>query len=369
LNAAGHDQDIGEGAAYGAAFGAGGQVAGEVVSKVASGVAGKVGRALGINRKPTVPTNEGLTKRGHDLYEESESHGLMITPAATSRLKSTVTSKLADEAYHPGLNPELKATLEDLDRVITGGNVTLKGLDTHRQLLANAKGSTNPQTRRLAMKYNEKLDDFLDNLADSDVIVTKAGGNKTDAIKALREAQKTWAQKRKDDMIEEALYKAGNNSSATHSGGNVDNAIRQQFRAILANEKKRRSLSADERKAMELIVRGVKGERLLRTLAKLSPNGSGLMAVLQMGGIGAFGPGALVAPGVGIPAKMAAEKLTPSRVNQLRDVVRAGGNAAATRAAPNAAQLLAQSQRGAIGRTLGLGGMVASPARADEEQY
>jgi hypothetical protein len=291
-------------------------------------------------------------------YDAADNAGVILKPTAVQRLAKEVQDDLAEFGYMPELQPKVGAFLGRLN-TMANDNVTLKGVDQLRKAAGLMGKSLEPSEREIARQIIKKIDKHLDDLDPRDILPGK-GVDMRGGVSALKEARRLWGMQRKAEMIEEAVEKAANNAAAAHSGGNIDNALRQQFRSILNNPKKSRGLSRDERAAMELIVRGVKGERLLRTLAKLSPNGNGLMAILQMGGIGALGPQALVAPAVGIPAKMAAERLTPSRIDQLSRVVRAGGDAASTRAAPNAAQRLAQSQRDALARALGIGGLVAS---------
>lgn len=356
LNAAGHDQDVGEGAKMGAIFGAAGNALGEGAAKVVDKVAGGIGRVAGVNRAPQIMTTEELKAASRAAYQAADDAGVIVKPTAMQRLAKELEDTLGKGGYAPELSGEVDAVLRHVNR-ISQGNVTLEGVDILRQVAGAARGSQNANTRRLGEMIADKVDDFLENLNAGDIL---AGGNRTQGVRALQEARRLWASAKKSEMIMKALEDAKNQAAAAHSGGNIDNAIRQQFKAILKDAKKSRGLTKDERAAMLLIVRGKTGEGLLRSVAKLSPNGSGLMAILQLGGVGALGPAALAAPIAGIGAKTIADSLTPARVEQLSRIVRAGGNASATQAAPNMVQRLARQNSGALTLPLTVGGIVGS---------
>lgn len=356
LDAAGHDRDIGEGALYGAAFGAGGNLLGEAAAKTAGKVAGA------FNTKPVIMSLDELKAASRSAYDAADNAGLVLNPSAMQRLTAKVQADLASKGYHPKISPEIGATLDELGS-LSQKAVTLQGVDVLRQIADGAAGAPNAKTQMLGKAIKGHIDGFLDNLNHSDVLM----GNAREGIKALKEARRLWASVKKTQMIQEAIERAKNNAGSSYSGGNGDNALRQQFRAILNNPKKAAGLTRDEKALMTLIVRGVKGEILLRTAAKLSPTGSGLMTVLQAGGIGLIGPAALAAPAIGVPAKMIADRLTPGRVDRLSELIRAGGSASATQAAPNAVQRLAQAKRQALTMPLTSGGIVLNQGAAAED--
>jgi hypothetical protein len=95
----------------------------------------------------------------------------------------------------------------------------------------------------------------------------------------------------------------------------------------------------------------------MRLLGKLSPQGNGLMMMLH--GVGGYASGGATLPMavVGAGAKAVADSATPRNVEQALRVVRAGGDASATRAAPNALQRLSRSERETLSKLLTLGGI------------
>ncbi|MBS7698603.1 hypothetical protein [Chelatococcus sp. YT9] len=341
LNALGHGEDVSDGARTGAIAGAAGNVLGEGASKALGAIAGR------FNKTPDVPSLDALRAGADDAYRASEKAGVVVKPEAVQRLSSEIKGALAEKGYLPRLQPKVAAVLDELDKVAEG-NVTLKGVDVLRRVANAAKTDVDPSTKMLGGDIVAKIDGFLDNLNLNDVLT----GNRTEGVKALQEGRKLWSQVRKSEMIDEAMEKAALQAASSGSGANVDNAIRQQFKSIL-NSKKGRNLTADERAAMMEVVKGGSMQNLLRLFGKLAP--TGVVSTGLSTGIGSLLGGAIGAaavPVAGMAAKTAADAITPRNVDQLSRIVRSGGSAAATQAAPNAVQRLASSEREALSRLL-----------------
>jgi hypothetical protein len=200
-----------------------------------------------------------------------------------------------------------------------------------------------PSEKALGNMIIEKIDDFIANARPGEVLA----GNSKDAAKAISEARNMWGRMRRSEQVADAIGKADLRAASTGSGGNADNATRQNIRRLL---EKGRGFTADEKAAMEKIVRGSPGQNALRLAGKLSPQGNGLMAALGIGGtmvnpmIGAASLG-------GMAAKTAADGMTQANVKALQDIILAGSKSAAT-GSKNAAQRLAEAKREAIARAL-----------------
>lgn len=350
LNALGHDQDVGEGAAWGAAGGALGNVGGEAIAKGVGKVAGA------FNKKPNLPDTDELFRRGEAAYQRADQAGLVVKPEGVQKLATDIKTMLAEKAYDPALAPKIKVVLDRLDE-LSQGNVTLKGVDTLRKI---ATAKVNPQNRyegELSGEVKRRIDDFLDNLDASHVLM----GNRTEGVRALKEARSLWAQARKSDMIDEAIERATLKTQSTGSGGNINNALRQEFRSILRNPKLSAGLTADERAAMYDIVRGTDTQNLARLVGKLSPQGNGLMMTIH--GVGALESGGMTLPAaiVGGGAKAFADKATHNNVYALARIIQNGGTNPAVQ---NAIQRLAQSEREALARILTAWGVQSSGSAA-----
>lgn len=254
-------------------------------------------------------------------YKSADDAGVIIKPDAMQRLSQTIKDDLAEFGYTPAMQPRMKAALDELDRV-AGDNVTLKGADILRRVANAAKMDADPSTAALGSKFIDRVDDFLDKLKPGDILA----GNKTQGVKALQEARKLWTQARKSEIIETAIRNADLKAGASGSGGNINNAIRAEFKNILTNPKRAKGFTPEERKAMSAIVKGTTTQNLLRLIGKLSPSGNGLMLLLHGTGGIATGGATIPLAAAGAGAKALADRATQTNVGRLGDIVRSGGN-------------------------------------------
>lgn len=338
LTALGNDQDVGEGAAYGAAGGILGNVAGEAISSGVSKVAGA------FNKKPKIPQLDEIRTAAKAAYDKADEAGVIFNPQGIQRLSSEVKGKLTDFGYDPALQPRIKAVLSRLDD-LSEGNVTLKGMDTLRKVANNARMSMDPSEQMIGGRVIESLDDFIENVKPGEVLA----GDATKGSAALKEARELWSRVRKTETVEKALEGAKLDTSASGSGGNIDNRTRQVLKPIL---KKTKGLKPDEKAALEKVIKGTPTQNALRLAGKLSPSGNGLMTMLHLLGGSATSGATLPLAAAGYGAKAAADNMTDKNVQQLVKVLLAGGDASATKAAPNAIQRLSQSKREALARSL-----------------
>lgn len=355
LSAAGHDQNIGEGAATGAAIGS---IAGPLVE----GAGALINRFLPKGQLPA-PLPKDVTKAaGNAAYARADQAGVTIRPEGLQRLSGDLNKSLYELGYHPALQPKVGVALGELDNMLTPSadgvptNVTLKGLDILRRMAGAAKSDADPSTRLMGGTVVGKIDDFLDSLKDNEVL----SGNRTEGVTALREARALWQTMRKTETIDDAIEAATNNTGVAGSGGNIDNNIRQQFRTILNSKTRRLGWTNDELDAMRTIARGTSAQNLARLVGKLSPSGNGLSLILHVLGA-ASGTGAATIPAavVGTGAKMVGDRATQANVNNLGALVGLGGDASRLAAAKQAAERLPAPERDALARLISALGVTA----------
>jgi hypothetical protein len=337
LTAAGNDQNLGTGAALGAAGGAAGNLIGE-------GISAGVGKVAGMfNKKPPIPSMDELNALKTAAYEKADQAGVVYTPDAVSKLSGNIKQVFADRGFLPANEPGAAAVLNQIDN-LQGQNVTLKGLDTLRKMAGNAYIQGNKSNNALTSEIINQIDNLMTSPGSKDVLM----GDAQAGMQALSQARNLASRTIKAEKIGEAMSKADLRASSTGSGGNVDNATRQNLRRIL---EKPRGYTPDERAALEKVVRGTPTQNALRLAGKLSPSGNGLMAALGIGGT-MVNPMVGLASLGGMGAKTVADSMTGMNAQQLLNIIAAGGNASAAQAAPNAIQRLAQSERIPLSRLL-----------------
>jgi hypothetical protein len=339
IDALGNDRDVKTGAVVGALGGMGGSIIGDTVSNVAS-------KILPAKTASKVPSLEKLHKAADDAYKASDKAGVMIKPDVAKRILANAQQRLTQFGYHPQNHPGVKVALDELQR-IASGNFTLKGIDVARQVTRGGYTTTNPKNNAALEIVVDEIDDAINGLTPNDVIM----GKSKEGVDALRKARELWTRVRKNEAFVDAVESARLRAASTGSGGNVENATRQELRRFVDPKIKsgQKNWTPDEAAAIKEIVQGTLTQNTLRLAGKLSPQGNGLMAALGVGG-------AMTNPVLGVPALggLAAKHLADRGVQQgiqaLDELIRAGGSRAQLQAAQATLRSLSQAQREAIAR-------------------
>jgi hypothetical protein len=221
------------------------------------------------------------------------------------------------ENISPERHPLAYSTLVDLEKKGPQA-LSLTQLDQLRQVIRlDLVDSGSKAEAEFGRRFIQSIDDFIENASPTSI----SGVTGQTADYAIRTARKANTILRKSERLQDALEAARLRAAASGSGGNIDNAIRQELVRIVKDP---RTFTAAEIAQMEAIIMGGgKLQDVLRKLGKLSPSGSGLMAALGIGGTMA-NPAAAVIPAVGLAAKAISDRTTQSGVQNLTNAVRSG---------------------------------------------
>jgi hypothetical protein len=277
LNATGNDQNIATGAAIGAAGGALGKIVGPIASKLLA----KAQQTL---------SSPQIKDAARAAYQKADGLGVVYAPEAVTGLTNDLKDQFAKFGYHPELQPGAKVALGELDRLAQNGNVNLTGLDTARKLASNAYIPGNKSNNALVSKVISGIDDMAANVGPANVVT----GNAPEAAATLADARSLWGKSAKMDTVDFLKQKAENRAASTGSGGNVENATRQNLRQLLDNPAKARGFTPDELAQVKTVVGGTATQNILHQLGKFSPFGNGLTGAIE-------GTGALTAQMAGSP--------------------------------------------------------------------
>lgn len=256
-------------------------------------------------------TMDEVRKQADEYYKASEDAGIVLKPETVKDMVDKLTDELGRNGYHQRLQPTTAVALEELANV-AGKPITLKGVDTIRQVVNGAAQVTNAKDMRMAGKVIKRIDEMVRNLDESKVMM----GDAATGVPALLKARDAWARVKKAEIIEDALARAQRQANKSGSGGNIDNAIRQQIGRIVNTPRLRRGFSKSELALMDKIVNGRGAVHdILRRVGKLSPEGNGLMLMLSsLGGgaamTGAISPLAMALPIAGAIAKPISNAMT-----------------------------------------------------------
>ena len=353
-----------EGAAYGAAYGAGagedargrltgalagagsGALIGGATGGLSAGV-GRVSKALMNRRQPSTPTAEEIKAVARTAYDTAENAGVVFKPAAGQRVLANAQTKLAELGYHPTLQPRIQQLLNVLDEQ-AGSNVTLKGVQQWRRIAGAAAQSQDASERTMANAIIGEIDDLIANPQATEVLL---GDSKAGAA-AFKEATGLWKRAKKTELIESAILKAEDRAASAGTGGNLENATRQNIRRLLDNERTKRLFSKGEQDAMREFVRGTTKENMLRLVGRLSPETGGLQIGVGSGLAGAgFATGnpllALI-PAIGFGARRAGMAARAGQQAGLQRLIATGQPPAKQALGPTRQALTEALTRGAV---------------------
>ena len=350
------------GAAYGGAYGfgtgegtedrLGGAAKGATVGAVTGGALGAVGARQASKAARKAAHDADAFRAAKDAaYQQVDKMGARYHQRAFDKLVDDIDVLTQADKLNPMRHPKATSMIEEL-RKAKGTSPTLTQLDQWRQVIRRDVAGDAAEGH-FAGKMLDKIDDFVANAGPKDMFAGNARAA-NEAIVAARKANSTW---RKAETLEDVLTRAERKAARAGSGGNIDNAIRQEVDAILRNPKKSRVFSKEERAAMDRLVRGGKMQNFARWLGKMSPEGNGLSLLLHglIGGPAAFATGGTsaflqvpMAMG-GAAAKRYADAATPANLAALQKLVT--GGKASPQISAQARKLLEAMTRGTVAAT------------------
>jgi len=272
--------------------------------------AGALAPAAAGRQRPQPVDVEKLRAAKQAAYEAVDQAGVKYTPQAFGDLADNIAKDAASAKLNPMRHPKAASMLEEIQG-LKGSSPSLTELDQLRQVVRRDVASASDDAERFfGQRMIKQIDDFIDTAGPNAVVA----GDAQQAAGLMKNARASNTRFRKVEDVTDAVESAKLRAGSTGSGGNVDNAIRQNLRRVLENGK---NFSPEEEAALKSIVMGGKGQNALRLVGKLSPSGNGLMAALNLGSAATFGGMGAVPGAAGIGAKAAADAMTRQKVTSL----------------------------------------------------
>jgi hypothetical protein len=303
-----------------------GGIAGGAAVSAAPGVAAAA-RGAAKPQKLPIPSLDELQQSKNAAYAAADQAGVRYAPQSVQAMAAGVDKALQDADIDAELNPKASRALQILkDRAANGQLNSLSDIDRVRKIVSrNVMSSNDPAEQFMGQKIINGIDDFINGATPQDVVA----GDPQQAAEFIGNARALNTRFMKMDALQEALKNAEFTAARSGSGGNVDNATRQ------ALDRLRKSITnwtPDEEQALEQAIKGNGAQNLLRLLGKASPEGNGLMQVLNMGEAVHSGGASLPMTIGATLAKRAADRMTQAHVDNLLSLV---GNGGATPPAPS----------------------------------
>jgi len=320
-------------------------------ARVAGGLTGALAGPAAFNRavksmRPgqVEPTIEELKAASRAGYQHPEIDAVSIKPQSVNNLAASIENDLLGQGFRAKNHPAAFDVVDELKSA--SGPVRIADLDATRKALGvtakevDAVGKSTASALA-AQKAIAKIDDFLPNLGQADLIAGDAA--KANAI--LGEARQNWGAAKRSERVQTLAANAEINAASANSGGNIQNATKQAFKPLLRNNAaKAVGYNVDELAALNNIVRGTWTGSAARAAGNLLGGGGGLgmlaggAAGYSQGGV----PGAIAVGLAGRGLKRIGDRSTLNAVAKLDKMLRARSPEAVKMAAqnPQIAQLL-----------------------------
>jgi len=267
------------------------------------------------------PTVESLRAQRTAAYRAVDDAGVRYSPDAFDSLITGMSDEARSASISPLRTPNAASMLADVE-AMRGTSPSITDLDLLRQTISrDVAGATAKSERFFGRKMIQNIDEFIAAAGPDQVVA----GSAPDAARLINTARDLHTRLSKIDAVGTAVEKARLRAGSTGSGGNVNNAIRQNLRGVL---ERTRNLTPEEKAAMTEIVMGSRAQNMLRQVGKLSPSGNGLMAAGNLASAASFGPLGAVPGAVGMASKFAADTMTQGKVASLVNLMAAGGKPA-----------------------------------------
>jgi hypothetical protein len=307
-------------------MGAGAGAVGAGLGHLASRGIRKIGEKLGrVEPIPAAQTSAQLMEEAKQAYKLSNAPNVKIGAEHINDLRTDIMNELKSLNYNKKDNRKIQTIMNRLKDV--DAPITLSELDEIRKSTKYAAGDwANPHNQTLGLTVRDKIDDFIDTLSHEKTV---GGVSPVETANSLTEARQFYKQSKKLDLIEEAMERAKNRSSTSGSGGNYDNALRQEIRKLYEKGSKyKKYWSPDEIKAMEQTMKGGIIGNIARPLGKLDPFHHGLIGAIELPHLLMHPQTGFIGPAVGMGAHKLSRHLTGKNAEQLRNIVASGGNKA-----------------------------------------
>lgn len=268
------------------------------------------------------PSIDELKALKNEAYKKAENTGVVINSGAVNRLKVDLVNELRKDGLtdkkdvNSKLYPKTTAALEVI--LGTKGKPSLTEIENLRKVAKTAADSVDKADARLGAKIIDAIDDFEDGLGDKDVIA----GN-PESASAFKEARALNSRYAKASVIKKIFDDAEVTAGANYTMSGMENALRQQFKALAKNDRKLRGFSADEKAAIRKVAIGGPVENALRLLGKFAPTGV-VPTLAGLGAISVGGPAGFLLPAAGTAGRYAATRMTIRNAEDLDRLVRRG---------------------------------------------
>jgi hypothetical protein len=307
-----------DGAATGAAFGAATGGALPAAGRVVRGGARQAAQAgdeivdAVRSRNAVVPELGDLASATRAAYQAVDDAGIRYSGRTMRRLAADISAEASEMNINAARHPRAASVIMEVTD--NASSMTLTQLDQLRQVVRRdlMQGSDRAEAAFGSMIVRQ-IDDMIDRAAPAGGV--EGAGH---LIRSARQASRT---QRASEALDEAIEAATDRASSSGTGGNTENAIRQNLRRLITNQRTSRLFTSEQRDLIKQAVRGDDLQNTLRLLGRFSPDGF-LSGALGVGVTATAGPTGALLPAAGYVAKKASEARQGAQIDRIVRTVR-----------------------------------------------
>lgn len=295
--------------------GAAGQRVGGDEGAIAAGLALPM-LALKAPKGIPAPTLDEVKAARKAAYATADQGGAVISRGSLGRMLQDMHVEMAPKYFAKDTHPQAFKAFRELTDEATKGHVDVGRIFKMRGRMGALSGAagTAPQDADMLRTMRRVLDNHLTNAAPvRDIIAGNA-----DAIKAFREGTSLFRREQGLKTIERLVENA-KTTAPTYTAAGFDTALRNQFKALVKNQRQMRFFTKPEQDALKQIARGTPVGNAMRQLGRLAPQN--ILNSLLLANVHPAAA-ALTVPGAG--ARLAASKSTQRNIKLAQDLIARG---------------------------------------------
>jgi hypothetical protein len=288
---------------------------------------------IGYRTKAKVPASAEIKQQASNLYKQIDDAGVVIKASPFDEFVNSVKINIGSKVRE-ARNPKIVDVFKELDEA-RDSPITLQKMQDLRESISKLKMSKEPSDSMFAGKIVEQLDDFVEKLDATKLVVPTKGD--LEAIKLVPQARNLWKQSRKSEMLDDIFEKAQIKIGDPYDDVAFATKLRAEFKNLATDKNRLRGFTEEEVTAIKNAAKGGRIENALRAFGKplqgeiLQGKNVASISLPALIGLKIGGPagaiiGANVVPASKAVSRRVAGSLGKQNLQNVMDLVKTGGN-------------------------------------------
>jgi hypothetical protein len=288
---------------------------------------------IGYRTRAKVPASAEIKQQASNLYKQIDDAGVVIKASPFDEFVNSVKINIGSKVRE-ARNPKIVDVFKELDEA-RDSPITLQKMQDLRESISKLKMSKEPSDSMFAGKIVEQLDDFVEKLDATKLVVPTKGD--LEAIKLVPQARNLWKQSRKSEMLDDIFEKAQIKIGDPYDDVAFATKLRAEFKNLATDKNRLRGFTEEEVTAIKNAAKGGRIENALRAFGKplqgeiLQGKNVASISLPALIGLKIGGPagaiiGANVVPASKAVSRRVAGSLGKQNLQNVMDLVKTGGN-------------------------------------------